>query len=42
MKTKKMYEKPSVRVVNLKQRPALLAGSVQGRRGEPYGDPIEY
>ena len=39
---KKQYEKPSVEVVVLKQQPQLLAGSVQGDRNNPYGDPEEW
>ena len=30
MTTKKMYEKPSMRVFELKQKPALLVGSGNG------------
>ena len=30
MKKKQFYEKPSVEVVELKQQPTLLAGSVNG------------
>ena len=39
---KKMYEKPSMKVVLLKQRTMLLAGSFAGDRGTPYGSPIDY
>ena len=39
---KKMYEKPSMKVVLLKQRTMLLAGSLAGDRGTPYGSPIDY
>ena len=42
MVTKKKYEKPSVRKVELEENPALLAGSFSGSRGVPYGDPTEY
>ena len=34
---KKMYEKPAMQVVKLKQQPQLLQSS--GNR-DPYGDPI--
>ena len=34
---KKMYEKPSMQVFELKQQPQLLAGSA---KRNPYGDPI--
>ena len=36
MTTKKMYEKPSMRVFPLRQKPQLLAGSVGASRGD-YG-----
>ncbi len=39
---KKTYEKPSMKVVLLKQRTMLLAGSLAGDRGTPYGSPIGY
>ena len=39
---KKMYEKPSMKVVLLKQRTMLLAGSLAGDRGAPYGSPTNY
>ena len=38
---KKEYEKPSMQVFELKQQPQLLAGSVEGNRGDTYGDAIE-
>ena len=37
---KKMYEKPSMKVVLLKQRTMLLAGSVSTTRSD-YGEAIE-
>ena len=42
MKTRKMYEKPSMRVFELRQKPALLVGSGLGNpndypgSGDPY------
>lgn len=40
---KRDYEKPSMKVVLLKQRTMLLAGSFNGERsGDPYGSPIDY
>ena len=39
---KRLYEKPSMKVVLLKQRTMLLAGSLAGDRGTPYGSPIDY
>lgn len=42
MKKKQFYEKPAMQVVKLKQKPQLLAGSVQGDRNNPYGDPEEW
>jgi hypothetical protein len=39
---KKTYEKPSMKVVLLKQRTMLLAGSLAGDRGTTYGSPIGY
>lgn len=39
---KKLYERPSMKVVLLKQQPQLLAGSVPGDRNNPYGDPEEW
>ena len=36
---KKEYERPSMEVVELKQQAQLLAGSMTGERGNPYGDP---
>lgn len=39
---KKQYEKPSMKVVELKQRTMLLAGSFAGDRGTPYGSPLDY
>ena len=42
MKKKQFYEKPSMEVFELRQKPALLAGSFTGDRNNPYGDPIGY
>ena len=42
MRKKLFYEKPSMKVFELRQKPALLVGSFTGSRGEPYGDPTEY
>ena len=39
---KKQYQKPSMRVFELRQKPALLVGSFTGSRGEPYGVPTDY
>ena len=39
---RKDYEKPSTEVVMLRQQSQLLAGSVQGDRNNPYGDPEEW
>ena len=39
---RKQYEKPSMRVFELRQKPALLVGSFTGDRGTPYGNPIGY
>lgn len=39
MVTKRIYQKPSMKVVELKHQPQLLAGSGEGQRG-PYGNPI--
>ena len=39
---KKEYERPTMQVVQLNQQPQLLAGSVQGDRNNPYGDPQEW
>lgn len=40
---RRKYEKPSMKVVLLKQRTMLLAGSFTGERdGSPYGSPIGY
>ena len=38
---KKMYEKPTTKVYELKHQPQLLAGSVRATRGEDYGNAIE-
>ncbi len=38
---KKMYEKPTTKVFELKQQPQLLAGSVQSTRSD-YGEAQEY
>jgi len=43
MTTKKReYERPSMKVFELKQQPQLLAGSFTGDRNDPYGDPLNY
>ena len=42
MKKKQFYEKPSMKVFELKQQPQLLAGSFTGDRNDPYGDPLNY
>ena len=39
---KKMYEKPTTKVYELKQQPQLLAGSFEGNRNNPYGTPEDY
>jgi len=39
---KKMYEKPSSKVYELKQQPQLLVGSFEGNRNNPYGTPEDY
>lgn len=39
MKTRKTYEKPSMKVFELKQKPALLAGSGGDGNLNPMGDP---
>ena len=39
---KKEYERPTMQIVQLKQQPQLLAGSLQGDRNNPYGDPEEW
>ena len=36
---KKDYEKPAMDVVEVKQQPQLLAGSLTGNRDNAYGDP---
>ncbi len=41
MTKKRLYEKPSLKVYELKQQPQLLAGSVVGNRGDTYGDAID-
>ena len=41
MTKKKLYERPSMKVVLLKQQPQLLAGSFTGNRDNPYGEPID-
>ncbi len=38
---KKMYERPTIQVVQLKHKCQILAGSVGATRGEDYGDAIE-
>ena len=42
MTTKRKYEKPSMKVYPLRQKPKLLVGSFEGSRGIPYGDPQNY
>ena len=39
---RKLYERPSMKVFELKQQPQLLAGSFTGDRNDPYGDPLNY
>jgi hypothetical protein len=39
---RKLYERPSMKVFELRQQPQLLAGSFTGERGNPYGDPTDY
>jgi hypothetical protein len=39
---KKLYEKPSMKVYELKQQPQLLAGSFTGNRNNPYGEPVSW
>ena len=41
MTKKRLYEKPSMKVFELKQQPQLLAGSVQSTRSG-YGEADEY
>ena len=36
---KKLYESPTMEVVELQQQAQLLAGSLTGNRDNPYGDP---
>ena len=36
---RKEYESPTMDVVEVKQQMQLLAGSMTGDRGNPYGDP---
>jgi hypothetical protein len=38
---KKMYEKPTTKVYELKQQPQILAGSLGATRGDVYGTAIE-
>jgi hypothetical protein len=40
MKQKKEYEKPSMQVFELSNQPQILAGSFQGDRNNPFGDPL--
>ena len=40
MKQKKEYEKPSMQVFELINQPQILAGSFQGDRDNPFGDPV--
>ena len=40
MKKKQFYEKPSMKVFELKQQTQLLAGSLTSERDD-YGDPID-
>ena len=39
---KKMYEKPTTKVYELKQQPQLLQSSLLGDRNNPYGEPVDY
>ena len=39
MKTRKTYERPSMRVFELKQKPALLVGSNGDGNLNPMGNP---
>ena len=39
---KKEYQRPAMQVVEMRQQSHLLAGSVQGDRNNPYGDPEEW
>ena len=41
MTKKRLYEKPSMKVVLLKCQPQLLAGSFTGERENPYGAPTD-
>ena len=41
MTTKKMYEKPSMKVFPLRQKPQLLTGSGTNGSRSPYGDPVD-
>jgi len=38
---KKMYERPTMQVVQLQHKCQILAGSVRATRGEDYGTAIE-
>lgn len=38
-KTKRIYQKPSMKVIELTRQPRLLVGSGEGTRN-PYGTPI--
>ena len=42
MKKKQFYEKPSMKVFELKQQPQLLQSSLLGDRNNPYGEPEGY
>ena len=39
---RKQYERPSMKVFELRQQPQLLAGSFTGNRNNPYGTPEDY
>ena len=36
---RKEYERPTMQVVEVRQQPQLLAGSLTGNRDDVYGDP---
>ena len=42
MTKKRKYEKPSMKVHELRQRAQLLVGSFAGSRDNPYGVPTDY
>ena len=39
---KKEYQRPAMQVVEMRHQSQLLAGSLQGDRNDPYGDPEEW